>query len=37
MITLFVLGMVVFTVKLVHLACKAAWGIAVFVGLYAAN
>lgn len=27
MITLFVIGIIVFTAKLVHLACKAAWGI----------
>ena len=27
MITLFVIGILVFTVKLVHFACKAAWGI----------
>ena len=27
MITLFVIGIFVFTVKLVHFACKAAWGI----------
>lgn len=27
MVTLFVIGMIVFTVKLVHLAWKAAWGI----------
>lgn len=27
MITLFVIGMIVFTVKLVHFALKAAWGI----------
>ena len=27
MITLFVIGIIVFTVKLVHFACKAAWGI----------
>ena len=27
MITLFVIGILVFTVKIVHFACKAAWGI----------
>ena len=27
MITLFVIGILVFAVKLVHFACKAAWGI----------
>ena len=27
MITLFVIGIIVFTGKLVHFACKAAWGI----------
>ena len=27
MITLFVIGILVFTVKLIHFACKAAWGI----------
>ena len=27
MITLFVIGIMVFALKLVHLACKAAWGI----------
>ena len=27
MITLFVIGIILFTVKLIHLACKAAWGI----------
>ena len=27
MITLFVIGIIVFTVKLVHFAVKAAWGI----------
>lgn len=27
MITLFVLGILVFIVKLIHFACKAAWGI----------
>ena len=27
MITLFVIGIIVFTMKLVHLALKAAWGI----------
>ena len=27
MITLFVIGILVFTAKLVHFACKAAWGI----------
>ena len=27
MITLFVIGIMVFTAKLVHFACKAAWGI----------
>ena len=27
MITLFVIGILVFTVKLVHFTCKAAWGI----------
>ena len=27
MITLFVIGILVFTVKLVHFACKAAWSI----------
>ena len=28
MITLFVIGIIVFTAKLVHFACKAAWGLA---------
>ena len=28
MITLFVIGILVFIVKLIHFACKAAWGIA---------
>ena len=28
MITLFIIGILVFTAKLVHFACKAAWGIA---------
>ena len=27
MITLFIVGLIVFTAKLVHFACKAAWGI----------
>ena len=27
MITLFVIGILVFAVKLIHFACKAAWGI----------
>lgn len=27
MITLFVIGILVFTAKLIHFACKAAWGI----------
>ena len=27
MITLFVIGIIVFTAKLIHFACKAAWGI----------
>ena len=27
MITLFIIGIIVFIVKLVHFACKAAWGI----------
>ena len=27
MITLFIIGILVFTAKLVHFACKAAWGI----------
>ena len=27
MITLFVIGIIVLTAKIVHLACKAAWGI----------
>lgn len=27
MITLFLIGILVFTGKLIHLACKAAWGI----------
>ena len=27
MITLFVIGILVFTEKLIHFACKAAWGI----------
>ena len=27
MITLFIIGILVFTGKLIHLACKAAWGI----------
>ena len=27
MITLFIIGIIVFIVKLVHFACKAAWGV----------
>ena len=27
MITLFIIGVIVFAVKLIHFACKAAWGI----------